>query len=64
MGSSNNNLDAFLRPLAVDTTRVLQLAKEMTSTFTRLAQESSNQFLPTPISEPILRHVARTENGK
>jgi hypothetical protein len=61
MASSDKNLDAFLRPLAIDTTLVLQLSKDLTSTFEKLARESSDQFLPTPISEPILRHVARRD---
>jgi hypothetical protein len=62
--SSSSKLDDFLRPLAIDTSLVLQLAKELTSTFSKLSRESSNQFLSTPISEPILRHVARSDNGR
>lgn len=64
MASSNSKLDEFLRPLAVDNALVLQLSKKLTCTFKRLAQESPDQFLPTPISEPILRHVARRDNGR
>ncbi|OIW28397.1 actin-like ATPase domain-containing protein [Coniochaeta ligniaria NRRL 30616] len=64
MASSVNKLDDFLRPLAIDTTLVLQLAKELTSTFKTLSQESEDQFLPTPISEPILRHVAQSDSGR
>lgn len=64
MASADNELDAFLRPLAIDTTLVLQLAKELTSTFKTLSRESEDQFLPTPISEPILRHVAQSDSGR
>ncbi len=51
----SNSLDAFLQPLAIDTHTVLQLSRELASTFRTLSAESLDQFLPTPISESILR---------
>ncbi|KAB5535320.1 major facilitator superfamily domain-containing protein [Coniochaeta sp. 2T2.1] len=64
MASSSIELDAFLRPLAMDTGLVLKLAKDLTSTFKTLSRESPDQFLTTPISEPILRHVAQSDSGR
>lgn len=64
MASSSSKLDDFLRPLAIDTSLVLQLAKELTYAFRKLSRESPEQFLSTPISEPILRHVARSDSGR
>lgn len=55
MAPSKQPLDEFLRPLDVDAARVHNLAKHLASTFTRLGNESKDQFLPTPISESILR---------
>lgn len=49
------SLDDFLQPLAIDTQRVLELSRELTSTFRSLSADSMDQFLPTPISESILR---------
>ncbi|KAB5577844.1 major facilitator superfamily domain-containing protein [Coniochaeta sp. 2T2.1] len=64
MASSSIKLDGFLRPLAIDTGLVLKLAKDLTSTFKTLSRESPDQFLTTPISEPILRHVAQSDSGR
>ncbi|KAK4125486.1 actin-like ATPase domain-containing protein [Parathielavia appendiculata] len=52
-------LDEFLQPLAIDTQKVLQLSRELASTFRKLSFESLEQFLPTPISESILRPASR-----
>ena len=51
-------LDDFLRPLAIDAQTVLELSHELASTFRQLSAESLDQFLPTPISESILRPAA------
>jgi hypothetical protein len=64
MASQNPTLDDFLRPLAIDTSVVLKLSKELGSTFKRLSQESLEMFLPTPISESILRPVAGRDLGR
>jgi hypothetical protein len=53
------SLDEFLRPLAIDTQTVRKLSHELASTFCKLSVESLDQFLPTPISESILRPVGR-----
>jgi hypothetical protein len=57
------NLDEFLQPLAIDTQTVLELSRELESTFRTLSAESLDQFLPTPISESILR-PAQQEQGR
>ena len=64
MATSRIKLDDFLRPLAIDTTLVLKLAKDLTSTFKTLSRDSPDQFLTPPISEPILRHVAQSDSGR
>ncbi|KAL2177632.1 uncharacterized protein P884DRAFT_199753 [Thermothelomyces heterothallicus CBS 202.75] len=55
------SLDDFLRPLAVDLETVLKLSRELESTFGQLSAESSDQFLPTPISESVLRPATRDQ---
>jgi hypothetical protein len=49
------SLDKFLQPLAIDSRTALELSRELASTFRTLSSESLDQFLPTPISESILR---------
>lgn len=53
------SLDEFLRPLAIDSQTVLELSRELALTFRSLSAESPDQFLPTPISESMLRPAAR-----
>ncbi|PBP23559.1 hexokinase-1, partial [Diplocarpon rosae] len=48
-------LDSFLRPLQIDIPKIHSLARSLCETFTSLAAESEEQFLPTPISESLLR---------
>jgi len=48
-------IDEFLKPLAVDLPRVRELAGELADVFRELSANSPDQFLPTPISESILR---------
>ncbi|KAL2136736.1 hypothetical protein VTI74DRAFT_1777 [Chaetomium olivicolor] len=50
-------LDEFLQPLAIDIQTVLELSRDLAKTFRELSAESPDQFLPTPISESILRPV-------
>ncbi len=51
-------LAAFLRPLRVNPELARQLSRYFRTTFTALAAESQSQFLPTPISESMLRRGA------
>jgi hypothetical protein len=53
------SLDEFLRPLAIDSRMVLELSRELETTFRHLSAESPDQFLPTPISESMLRPAGR-----
>ncbi len=57
MAANSTPLDEFLRPLSVDIKKIHSLARSLSETFTRLARESQEQFLPTPISESVLRAV-------
>jgi len=45
-------MDAFLKPLDLDPARLTKLTMEFGKVFTKLSWNSSNQFLPTPISVP------------
>ena len=45
-------MDAFLKPLDLDPVRLTKLTVEFGKVFTKLAWDSDNQFLPTPISMP------------
>ncbi|RYP66149.1 hypothetical protein DL769_006093 [Monosporascus sp. CRB-8-3] len=54
----------FLRPLYMDVGIATALAREFRLTFERLAAESTDQFLPTPIAESILRPEAGQEKGR
>ncbi|CAK7228477.1 hypothetical protein SCUCBS95973_006892 [Sporothrix curviconia] len=54
MPEASLGLEAFLERIRVDDERVYKLSCEFSSTFTRLAAESMDQFLPTPITESIL----------
>jgi hypothetical protein len=58
------NLDDFLRPLYIDIDTVQSLSRELGETFRQLARDSPEQFLPTPITEPILRPPAGVEKGR
>lgn len=54
----------FLRPLHMDTKTAVALSRELHGTFQRLAADSMEQFLPTPIAESILRPKAGQEKGR
>jgi hexokinase len=53
--ASAASLAEFLKPLQVTTEQVVSLSRQLHTTFRNLAATSSDQFLPTPISESILR---------
>lgn len=54
----------FLQPLRVDHDMVWDLYRSFLTNFPQLAAESSNQFLPTPISDSILRPVSKRGSGR
>lgn len=58
------SLDDFLRPLRITDDTVLSLSRELYNTFLQLSNKSDNQFLPTPISESLLRRVDRADRGR
>lgn len=62
--SSQRRLEEFLEPLHIDDRLVLQLSRELAREFKQLSAESSDQFLPTPISESILRRVNKADHGR
>ncbi|KAK4163254.1 MFS general substrate transporter [Cladorrhinum sp. PSN259] len=53
--SSPSSLTDFLAPLSIDANTVFSLSQKFTSAFRKLAAGSETQFLPTPITESILR---------
>ncbi len=57
-------IDEFLKPLRVNSDLLYQLSQEFTANFKHLAAESTDQFLPTPISESLLRPVGRNHRGR
>lgn len=50
-------LEDFLRPLEIDIGKIHGLARGLAVTYLRLAKESKDQFLSTPISDSVLRPV-------
>ncbi|KAI3401327.1 hypothetical protein diail_11410 [Diaporthe ilicicola] len=58
------SLDDFLRPLRITDETVLKLSQELTNTFGILSNKSDNQFLPTPISESLLRRIDEADRGR
>ncbi|KUI55109.1 Hexokinase-1 [Cytospora mali] len=58
------SIEEFLKPLQIDDDTVFQLSRDFASTFTELSAKSENQFLPTPISESLLRHVNGADRGR
>ncbi|KAJ3562840.1 hypothetical protein NPX13_g8411 [Xylaria arbuscula] len=57
-------LQEFLKPIRIDVAKAHVLAHELHQTYRYLAAESSTQFLPTPISESILRPTGGRERGR
>ncbi|KAF2971249.1 hypothetical protein GQX73_g2393 [Xylaria multiplex] len=64
MSSLSPDLDRFLSPIRIDVTKARALAHELGKTFRLLASHSLDQFLPTPISESILRPTGGRERGR
>lgn len=63
----NNNdpgMGSFLKPLSIDENTVYELFEGFCGAFAKLAEESTTQFLPTPISESILRPVGQCGSGR
>jgi len=63
MMSSSLSIDEFLEPLSVDIDKIDELSQHFLEAFEKLASDSENQFLPTPISEAILRPEAKRRKG-
>ena len=63
MMTQHERLAAFLRPLHVDEALVHRLSHDFYSNFSELAANSLDQFLPTPISESLLRPVTSSQTG-
>jgi hypothetical protein len=61
---SSLSIEEFLQPLSVDIDKIEQLSQQFLETFEKLASDSENQFLPTPISEAILRPEAKRRQGR
>ncbi|GAP83519.2 putative hexokinase family protein [Rosellinia necatrix] len=57
-------LERFLEPIHIDVAKAHVLARELHQTYQHLAAESLTQFLPTPISESILRPIEGRERGR
>jgi hypothetical protein len=64
MSTPPATIDEFLKPLEIDSRLVFELSRELATTFKHLSSESLDQFLPTPISESILRAVAGRDFGR
>lgn len=61
--TSTLSIEEFLEPLSVDIDKIEQLSQNFLETFEKLASDSENQFLPTPISGAILRPEAKRRQG-
>jgi hypothetical protein len=57
-------LDDFLGPLQVDLATINILSDHFFEAFKDLSAQSNEQFLPTPISESILRPVGERGHGR
>ncbi|KAM0325898.1 hypothetical protein ACHAQA_007201 [Verticillium albo-atrum] len=57
-------LQAFLQPLHIDLDTVHKLSHAFYQNFIHLAAHDLTQFLPTPISESILRPVGKGAHGR
>jgi hypothetical protein len=58
------SLDDFLQPLRITDQKVLDLSRELFLKFSELSSKSDNQFLPTPISESLLRRIDGADRGR
>jgi hypothetical protein len=55
MATTTSDIEHFLEPLYIDIPKIHSLARAFATTFERLAARSLDQFLPTPISDSVLR---------
>ncbi|CAH0048851.1 unnamed protein product [Clonostachys solani] len=62
--SRETQIEGFLKPLHVDIDQIHDLSNRFLSNFHKLAAESTDQFLGTPISESILRPVNKNAQGR
>lgn len=58
------DIEDFLKPLHIDEAKAHALAHEFYRNFQHLSANSLDQFLPTPISESILRPTGGREKGR
>lgn len=58
------SIEEFLSPLHVDVEKIHRLTRRMRDAFEKLAAESTDQFLSTPISESVLRPDEGDERGR
>ncbi|KAJ4131859.1 hypothetical protein NW768_006059 [Fusarium equiseti] len=63
MTSASLSIEEFLEPLSVDIDKIDELSHHFLEAFEKLARDSENQFLPTPISDAILRPEAKRRQG-
>lgn len=61
---SQDSLEDFLTPMRIDFNTIHDLSSAFYATFVDLAANNQEQFLPTPISESILRPVSKTGHGR
>ena len=61
MATTRPSIEHFLHPLSIDNAKVHSLARGFARTYERLAAESLEQFLPTPISDSVLRFEGNEE---
>ncbi|KAI0175736.1 MFS general substrate transporter [Hypoxylon sp. FL1284] len=61
---THSDIEDFLKPLHIDEAKAHALAHEFYLAFQHLSANSLDQFLPTPISESILRPTEGREKGR
>ncbi|RSL58016.1 hypothetical protein CEP54_008022 [Fusarium duplospermum] len=61
--AKTSSIEDFLEPLSVDIDKIHSLSQHFLVAFEKLASDSQNQFLPTPISDAILRPEAERSQG-
>ncbi|KAM0431786.1 hypothetical protein ACHAPT_005036 [Fusarium lateritium] len=61
--ATTSSIEDFLEPLSVDIDKLHSLSQHFLLAFEKLASDSQNQFLPTPISDAILRPEAERSQG-
>ncbi|KAM5348265.1 hypothetical protein ACJ41O_008089 [Fusarium nematophilum] len=61
--AATSSIEEFLEPFSIDLDKVHSLSEHFLRAFEKLAADSENQFLPTPISDAILRPEAEKSQG-